>query len=252
MDDGPTNWDDAVAQCLMAADEGIETIIATPHVLRGPWRNDSRKELQKLVLELNRRLEGRPRIILGCEYFFAHDVLEILDSDRGIVPLAGGRSILVEFASMAVPPRVDAIFYEMKIRGWSPIIAHPERNYVFQQNPEALRTLIERGARVQLTASSVEGAFGPAARKAAIRLLDSEMVHFIATDAHNLKRRPPRVREPFAVIADRWGEPRAQALFVDNPGAVLEQKPLPYDPEPHEVTRTSGLRSLFRRFWRVE
>ncbi|HUO85396.1 MAG TPA: CpsB/CapC family capsule biosynthesis tyrosine phosphatase [Thermoanaerobaculia bacterium] len=253
VDDGPSDWDEAVAQCRLAASEGIDTIIATPHVLRGPWRNDSRRELQKLTLELNRRLETsgpRPRIILGSEYYFAHDILEVLESEEGIVPLAGSRWVLVEFASTSVPPRIPEVFYEMRIRGWNPVIAHPERNFVFQQKMSLLHELIEQGARLQLTLSSLTGAFGTAARRAAFGMMDHQMVHFLATDAHDLRRRPPSTGPGRELVTERWGAERWQRLTVDNPSAIVEQRPLPYEPEPVQPAQTGGFLGFLGKLWR--
>jgi len=239
IDDGPADWDAAVEQLRIATDEGIDTVIATPHVLRGPWQNDSPRELQKLVMELNRRVGGSPKVLLGSEYYFSHDVLEMLEGP--IVPLAGSRYVLLEFASMSIPPRTENVLWEMALREWTPIIAHPERNLVFQQKLGLLETLIRHGARVQLTASSLEGAFGASAKKAAFAMLDREMVHFIATDAHSTSRRPPTIRTVRTFVETRWGADRNRLLFEDNPRAVVEQMPLPYAPEPRTFAQPTGL-----------
>ena len=246
IDDGPDDWDEAIEQCRMAESEGIDTIIATPHVRRGPWLNEDRRVLQKLTLDLNQQLGGTPKVILGCEYFFSHDILEVLDQDGGIVPLAGSRCILIEFPSMSVPPRIGQILYEVILRGWSPVIAHPERNFVFQEKLKLLRELVEQGVRLQVTTGSLEGAFGARARKSATDLMNAELVHFLATDAHNTTRRPPRVREASGIVEKRWGKERARFLFEDNPRALLEQRPLPYDPDQHRTHR-SAFSSIFGR-----
>lgn len=249
IDDGPRDWDSAVRQVRLAAEEGIETIVATPHVLRGPWQNDSPRELQKLVLELNHRIDGKPRVLLGSEFFFSHDVLELLDRGEPVIPLAGSRFILLEFASMSVPPRIETILHEMKLRDWIPVIAHPERNLVLQTKLDLLSGLVRYGVRIQLTASSLEGAFGPAARRSAFEMLDREMVHFIATDAHSIDRRPPVVAAARRIVESRWGPERAVALFDSNPRAVVDQTPLPYDPEPHEASANLWSR-IVERFLR--
>ena len=250
IDDGPADWDEAISQCRMAEAEGIDTIIATPHVRRGPWMNEDRRFLQKLTLELNQRLEGRPRVVLGCEYFFSHDILDVLDGEQGILPLAGSRYILVEFPSMSVPPRINEVLHEIILRGWIPVIAHPERNFVFQEKLGLLRHLIEQGVRLQVTAGSIDGEFGAGSRKASIAMLDAEMVHFIATDAHNASRRPPRVRKTRATVEKRWGLDRERALFEENPRALLEQQPLPYEPDPVTV-KQSVFPSIFDKLTRM-
>src|SRR5258708_15739803 len=195
VDDGPREWEEAVEVCRIAADEGIETIVATPHVLRGRWQNSSRSKLDSLIEGLREKTGGKPRLFLGSEYFFAHDMTEVLASGNGIVPLAGSRYVLVEFASRAVPPLIEQAFYRVQLEGWTPIIAHPERNVVFQTKRDLLPLLVRLGARTQVTLGSLTGNFGAEAEQAARAWLGNGLVHFLATDAHNCKSRPPRGQE---------------------------------------------------------
>lgn len=232
VDDGPREWEEAVAMCRMAADEGIETIVATPHVLRGRWRTAPIAELEARINTLRDKVGDTPRLLLGSEYFFAHDVVELLRAGNAIVPLAASRYVLIELASNAVPPLLDQPLYRMQLEGWIPIIAHPERNVVLQAKPEMLAALIEIGARMQVTAGSLTGDFGSAAQKAAERWVASGLVHFIATDAHNTGKRPPRARAAIAAVRALAGDRVAGALVRDNPAAVIENRPLEYEPEP--------------------
>jgi len=163
VDDGPRNLEEAVDLCRLAAADGIETIIATPHVLRGRWQNTSRELLEEKLAELQAAVGATPRLVLGSEYFFAHDMTDSLRKGT-IVPLAGSRYVLVEFASHAVPPLVEQPLYQARLGGWTPIIAHPERNLVFQSKPELLASLVANGNKAQVTASSLLGEFGPQAR----------------------------------------------------------------------------------------
>ena len=79
IDDGPVDWDEAVALCRAAGSEGTETIVATPHVLRDPWLNEDPGARAGQVAKLNALLEGRPLILPGCEYWFGSDMLELLE-----------------------------------------------------------------------------------------------------------------------------------------------------------------------------
>jgi protein-tyrosine phosphatase len=245
VDDGPHTLAESVELCRMAADEGIETIVATPHVLRGRWKNTSRADLTKILDDLRAAVGDRPRIILGSEYFFGHDMDEMLRTES-ILPLAGGRYVLVEFSSHNVPPLVRDPLYRVQLNGWMPIIAHPERNIVFQSKPEFLASLIRIGVKTQVTTGSVTGEFGPAAEAAAIDWLQRGWVHVMATDAHNVTKRPPRFRAARERVAGLVGEEIAQALFVDNPKSIVESRGLVYDPDlPDASSVKSG--SLFGR-----
>src|SRR5688500_2704571 len=218
--------------CRMAADEGIETIVATPHVLRGRWRTAPVAELEARINTLRDKVGPAPRLLLGSEYFFAHDVAEVLKAGNAIVPLAGSRYVLIELASNNVPPLLDQPLYRMQLEGWIPIIAHPERNIVFQSKPELLASLIEVGARMQITASSLTGEFGSAAQRAAEGWVAGGLVHFVATDAHNTTKRPPKVQAAIAALRAIDGGTVADALIQRNPARVIVNRPLPYEPEP--------------------
>lgn len=251
LDDGPRTLSEAVDLCRAAAEEGVETIVATPHVLRGKWQNDSRTLLETRIAELRDALGDTPHLLLGSEYFFAHDMNEVLQSGHGIVPLAGSRYILVEFDSHNVPPMIEQPFYRAQLDGWVPLIAHPERNAVFQARPDLLAMLVRLGAKVQVTAASFLGDFGEEARAAAHEYLRRNLVHVIATDAHNLKRRPPRVRAAREAVAELAGDEIAQALFVDNPRAVIEGHGLVYEPDlPYTSTPEAGFFDRLRRFFK--
>jgi len=248
VDDGPRTMDEAVDLCRMSADEGIETVVCTPHVLRGRWKNTSRAQLEKTRADLQERVGDTPRLLLGSEYFFAHDIAEVMRAGS-IIPLADSRYILVEFASNAIPPLVLQPLHAVMLDGWTPIIAHPERNTVLQSKPELVAAMARAGAKMQVTTGSLLGDFGEEARAAAARWLRAGFVHFMATDAHNCQRRPPRVRAARERVAELCGQSAAQALFVDNPRAVAEGRGLPYDPDIPEKVEKPGVVDRIRSFF---
>lgn len=249
VDDGPRDMAEAVDLCRLAASEGIETIVATPHVLRGRWRNTSRATLERIAGELREQVGESPRILLGSEYFFAHDMPDVVARGDSVIPLAGSKYVLVEFASHAIPPMVEQPFYRLQLDGWTPIIAHPERNIVFQSRPEMLVALVRSGARTQITAGSFTGAFGPAAEKAARAWLSAGLVHVIASDSHNTTKRPPLVAAARPIVRELAGEAVAEALFRGNPRAVIENRMMEYDPEPRLPDAAGGLISRFKRLF---
>ena len=76
-------------------------------------------------------------------------------------------------------------------------------------------------------------------------------MHVIATDAHNVKRRPPRAREARRAVSEIAGSDVAEALFVDNPRAIIEGRGLVYDPDlPYTSTSKSGLLGRLRRLFK--
>ena len=230
IDDGPSNWDEAVALCRAAAADGATAIVATPHVLRSPWINDEARKRDELVSRLNDLLEGKPAVLAGCEYFFSSDALELWE--RGSAgPLTGlnrSSALLVEFPADFDRKTVESAFHEFSILGVTPVIAHPERNPIFVEDLDWLGALISRGARVQITAASVAGDFGSRAMSVCDRMLKRGLVHLVASDAHSLAARPPRLSAARERIRRQWGEEVERGIFEDNPRAVIESRPLPW------------------------
>ena len=221
IDDGPDSWPEAVALCRAAAAEGTTHVVATPHVLRDPWLNESREERQALLAELNVRLAGAPVVLPGCEYFFASNAVELWElGERGpLVGLNGSSHLLIEFPARELPRSARAVIHELVVAGVTPVIAHPERNAAFTRNLDDLGQLVALGARTQVTAASITGEFGQAASACAERIIEAGLAHVVASDAHNLKRRPPRMAEAKQRVLDRWGEATATSLFHVNPAS---------------------------------
>jgi protein-tyrosine phosphatase len=248
VDDGPREWAEALEMCAIAAEEGIETIVATPHVLRGRWPTFPPKELEQRIEELRQKSGQRPRLLLGSEYFFGHDMLEVLRSAKSIIPLAGSRYVLIELPANNIPPLFDQPLYRAQLEGWIPILAHPERNRVLQERPDLLASLIHHGLRAQITITSLTGGFGAGAQRAAETFLRCGLVHFVATDAHGATRRSPRIGPSVEALHELVGESVAGALMRENPRAVVENLPLPYVPEPLEQ-RSNGFLTRLRAFF---
>jgi protein-tyrosine phosphatase len=249
VDDGPHGYDEAAEMLAMAAEEGIEAIVATPHVLRGRWPARSPQELEEVAATLREKTGDRPRLVLGSEYFFGHDMADVLEAGNAIVPLAGSRYVLLELAANSVPPMFEQPLYRAQLAGWIPVIAHPERNLVFQSKPEMLAALIHHGARTQITAGSLLGAFGRDARAASETFLRRGLVHFVATDAHNTDKRPPRVKDALEALRSIAGDATTEALARRNPAAVLDNRPLPFVPDPVDEVPADGLFTRLRSFF---
>jgi protein-tyrosine phosphatase len=230
LDDGPSGWDEAVELCRAAAREGSTAIVATPHVLRGPWVNEDTSARDQRILKLNTLLGGRPKVFAGCEYLFSSDALELWD--RGAAgPLTGlNRTgyLLTEFRSGIEVETLSRFVYEFSLLGVTLVIAHPERQRDFVRNPGRLAALVERGAIAQLTAGSLLGDFGEVPRRASFELVEQGLAHLVASDAHSLAARPPRLAAARRLFEERWGSEATAGVFTSNPRAVLDGKPIPF------------------------
>ena len=227
IDDGPRNWDDAVALCKAAAADGVTTIVATPHVLREDiWINDDPAARGALIDELNRRLGGTPKIVPGCEYFFSSDAIDLCRPGGPLTMLNNSSYLLVEFPATRLPEAAESVFHELSVMGVTPVVAHPERNLVLASQPAKLRRLIEVGALSQVTAGSVTGEFGRAALTAANEMIKLGLVHVIASDSHSLNRRPPRMSEAREKLRQKWSSDLEAALFETNAHAIINNQPV--------------------------
>ena len=145
------------------------------------------------------------------------------------------------FPSMNVPVGAPELFYKLQLSGIIPILVHPERNIQIQNQPSIVADLIARGARIQVTAMSITGAFGPSAQRSVEELLRHNCVHFIATDAHRAQRRPPVLSAGRDAAAAIIGEESARKLVEDNPRAVIDGHAMtPNPPIPFEKPGSPG------------
>ncbi|WP_053365615.1 tyrosine-protein phosphatase [Bacillus sp. FJAT-27245] len=235
VDDGAKSMEESVEMAREAVKEGIQAIIATPHRNRF-YENPKEAVIQKAA-ELNRRLreEDVPLSILpGQEPAITGDFLE--DFQRGnILALNNTQYVFIELPSGHVPRYTSHILYELQNSGAIPIIVHPERNQGILEQPEILYGLIRNGALAQLTASSLCGVFGKNIKRFSRQLIEANLVHFIASDAHNTKRRTFHMQRAFDELKTRYGSD-VSYFFMENAERLVEGKNV-YKDEPQKVKR---------------
>lgn len=231
LDDGPGDLAEAVEMCQIAAADGIATLVATPHQVHEQWENTDAALIQRLCGEVERAVDGAVRVLPGAEIRACAVLPNWLDEPvvSGLLTLAGSRYVLIEPSPYPFTPSLEYLVYEVKVAGWRPVLAHPERYGYLAENPEKLRELVRRGASLQLSAASVTGGNGRRAQEASRYLLDNRLAHFLASDGHDCNLRPPRLGQARALVAGRWGEDVAEALTETNPRAVLEDRPLEWE-----------------------
>jgi protein-tyrosine phosphatase len=232
LDDGARSLEQAAEMCRMAAAAGCETLVATPHQRRGEWWNCDHGTLAALRRQLQEAVGPSPRILGGGEIRVGPGLLaEILTLDGGAadgpLPLAGSHYLLLELGPAAALSEAADLVHELSVAGWRPVLAHPELIHWLAEDLQAVAHLVSLGAFTQVTAMSVTGDFGRRAQADSGRLIEMGLAHFVASDAHDLKRRPPGLGRAWETIAARWGDALARELLVDNPGAVVADRPLP-------------------------
>jgi protein-tyrosine phosphatase len=225
LDDGSKDLETSVAMAEMAAADGITHIACTPHA-NFHYKFDPAANLEKLE-QLRTRVGDKVTLGLGCDFHLSYENIDAALKNPTKYTINHKNYLLVEFADLAIPQQMIEVFYQLQLVGIQPIITHPERNLTIQKNPQRLNEWIERGCLVQVTAASVTGRFGRMAMSLALRLLGGNKVHFLATDAHNLQSRPPRMKEAFDMVAKHFGMPMAERLCITNPRAAFYGDELP-------------------------
>lgn len=229
IDDGADSFAMAREMCRMAAADGIEALVTTPHQRTPLWDNRDPEALAEIRQRLQRDVGESPRLLPGAEIRVDAELLDELDDHpaSGLLPLAGSRYLLLELDRHDRRADATGLAHELLVAGWVPVFAHPELIPALADDLPKIERLAGLGALFQVTAMSVCGDFGPTARDTCAAMLDAELVHFVASDAHDTRRRPPGLTRAREVIARGWGEETARSLTHDNPLAVIEHRPLP-------------------------
>jgi len=231
-DDGARCIDESVKMCQTSAADGVEVMVATPHGFDGVHTTHAVDLLAERVAELNRLLNGRPEIVLGCELRLTHDVVNQVCFDKTAPTMAGGPYVLLEFPHAMVPVGADRVLFELMSNGIRPIIAHPERNRVLITEPARFYAMVEMGVLGQVDSGSLLGQFGSTIQKTARCMIESNLIHLIGSDCHNMRNRLPGLSAAVTQIADIAGAEAARSISKQNPAAVLAGSPAPWRPSP--------------------
>jgi protein-tyrosine phosphatase len=214
----------------MAAQDGIEHIVATPHANERFHYN--RQHLASHLEYLRVLVGPTPRLTLGCDFHLSYDNLKQVLISPETFTIEDSHYLLVELSNYSIPSQISECFTKMADIGITPVLTHPERNPILQQSKERVLRWVDQGCVVQMTASALTGAWGQKVSRAAEWLLERDAVHVLATDAHDTKHRIPSLSAARERVAKLCGDEVAQALVEDNPRAVISDKPLPYFPNP--------------------
>lgn len=229
-DDGAKTLDETLAMLARAQTAGIETVTATPHVGRAfKGVEHAASEIAVGAAKLQSELDARGiavKIVPGAEILLGS--VDLL-GDAGILPAwtygGMGKYALIESPYRAWPEFGNSMVYQIKLRGVTPIIAHPERYIDVQKDIARMESAVSQGALLQITAGSILGQTERAMQKCALALLDAGLAHLVSSDAHNPTHAWPG--ETVDAVVKRVGESRARQMFENNPLAVLEGTSFP-------------------------
>lgn len=238
IDDGASNIQMALDMARFAAEDGVEVMACTPHFLPGVYDPDPADVVRRVAL-LNERLmeEGiELALVTGCEAHVRPDMLRQLAAGQ-ILTFHFGRHVLVEMPPVTLPPNMDRFFLDLIRAGYKPVMAHVERYRWSERAMPFIQSMVVAGAQMQVTAGSFFGDYGRAAQDLAMRLLDLGLVHIVASDAHDVTKRPPGLSRAFELVKSERGLAEARQIFLERPEAILLGEATPAQiPQAAETT----------------
>jgi len=240
IDDGAADWQVALEMAQMAVADGTKTIIATPHQL-GNFSHNQGETIRQLAGEFQQRLDQQEillEVLPGGDVRIQDDMVHRLASGEVLTLADRDRHVLLELPHELYFP-LESLLATLKQQHLTGILSHPERNQGILSQPGVLPGLVEAGCLMQVTAGSLMGSFGGAAKRLAEGMVRQGLVHFIATDAHGTRSRRPLMRRAYQRVAELADQATAQDLCAKNPRLVARGERVP-----------SGCRAVRRQGWR--
>jgi protein-tyrosine phosphatase len=221
IDDGPKELAEAEEMCSLAYQDGIRTIVATPHV--GKFPNTFQIITQKRE-ELQNKIDSEGidlRLVCGADFEFSPDIFTQIEK-KTIITINNSRYILLDIPFFLMPPNICGLVERMIQRGIVPIITHPERCLQIQQDLKLLYDIVKAGALVQITASSITGKMGGQAQDTVRLILKYDLAHIIASDTHGLHNRPPLLSEAVELASRISSRSMVSAMVSTIPQLIIE------------------------------
>ncbi|MBO0996432.1 tyrosine protein phosphatase [Bacillus sp. SD075] len=235
VDDGAAEMKESMNMARKATEAGITHIFATPHHLNEKYVN-VKSDIMDRVVRLNEsfQLENIPLTIHpGQEIRIHRDIFTSLEKEEILTLDDHGTYLLLELPSGRVPTYTQEVIYELLLKGITPIIVHPERNKELIANHKLLFELVQEGALTQLTSGSIIGNFGKSIQSFSKKIIEHNLTHFIATDAHNIGSRGFTLQQAYEAITKAYGIQRT-FYFKENAQQLIKgqspsiEKPVPF------------------------
>ncbi|MDX3774067.1 hypothetical protein QE250_08090 [Chromatiaceae bacterium AAb-1] len=226
IDDGARETSDSLALLQLAHEQGITHVLATPHIHPGRYDNTPQLIRQKLqALQQQLAETALPvKLAAAAEIRICPEILPM--AQQQLLPFIGRYQhynvVLLELPHSHIPAGTDKLISWLLRHNILPMIAHPERNRELQASPQKIVPFISAGCLFQLTAAAITGEMGEKPQLLATTWLDQKLFYIVASDAHSVQRRPPRMAQAYQIVRQSAGEEYAEQLFNLNPGQLSQ------------------------------
>ncbi|WP_395319505.1 tyrosine-protein phosphatase [Fructilactobacillus frigidiflavus] len=207
VDDGSPDMETSLKLAQEAEKQGITASLITPHHMDGQYTNHL-KDVEKETLEFQKKIDEhgiKLKVFPGQEVHITGDLLEAIDDGDILFADPFNRYLMLELPHIEVPEYTENMLFELKTRGITPVIVHPERNHGFQDNHDLLYRFVDQGAATQLTASSYVGVFGPKVEKFTEEIIKANLGSTFGSDTHNFKGRRYRMKDAYDKLEKQFG-----------------------------------------------
>lgn len=224
-DDGAKSMEESVEMLCMAYEDGIRGIILTPHAHYRKGRATP-EEIREKTAWLKERIKDRCpglRLYPGNELYFDSDMPDKIEYGE-VCRLAESNYVLVEFSPQAEFLKIKKACHEILCLGITPILAHVEREECLYEQKDRAAQLWSMGVCFQANAAGVLGENGGKEKGFLKQLLRKGYLQFIATDAHDTRKRPPLLSKCMAYVTKKYGEKTAAECFINNPMRILKNE----------------------------
>lgn len=230
VDDGPKTLEDSRRLLEESYRQGVRTIISTSHRRKGMFETPEEKIAAnfKQVQDLAKQVADDLTVLYGAEIYYTSDVLKKLE--EGTFPSLGGtKYVLIEFSMNTPYKDIHSALGNVIRLGMTPVVAHIERYHCLENDEDKVSELINMGCYMQVNSSNVlkPKLFGDRykfMKKRVQFFLERDLVHFVASDMHNLDDRPPYMQKAYQIVAKKYGAERAEELFKTNQEILLSNE----------------------------
>ncbi len=223
VDDGSPDVETSLKMLQIAEKNGIEHIILTPH--HKPMHHNVSPEHNRIYCQKLQDIAAKAglhmKLYSGNEIYYSDETSRDLENGK-ISTLAGSDYVLVEFHPTTPFRAIHNGIYQIQAAGYMPIIAHVERYSEIVSKASRVEDLSDMGCYIQVNASSIMGKYGFGISHFTKKLLKDRYVDFVATDAHDDKKRAPEILECRNYVARKFGEGYSDKIFYDNPMCVIQ------------------------------